>query len=141
MASELPLWYGRERGVDLIGFADIGDGGDADEPDNDSVSGSVLGTIVIGLLLGAGVAGIATVGTPLILAVLAGIASAAIVGWCFAAIAQVSTSEDASALAQATVATTDVIGEAAKLTVIILAFAVGIAFVLVLIGALSSDRR
>ena len=141
MASELPLWYGRERGVDLIGFADLGDGDDGGEPEGDRAGASVLGTFVIGMLLGLGVAVIAAVGAPLTLTVLAGIASAAIVGWCFVAIAQVSTSEDPSTAALITVAITAGIGEAAELIVIILAFAIGIIFILSLIGALSSDRR
>ena len=137
MASELPLWYGMERGSDLSEFASFEDDEVEEQGEHDVIRASVFGTLVIGIIIAASVAGMAASDLPLWSSVLAGLAGGSLVAWGLFSSWAAATAEEPSGAALFTVMVTAGIGDLVVLTVIVGGIVAGIA----LIAAVASSGR
>lgn len=140
MASELPAWYGRERGTDLSDY--YYEAGEIEETAGNPVQvrAGLSGTAVIALLLMAIVAGMGAGGVPVGFVVLVALASAGLVAWCLKAEWEVEHSENPGAAATMTAGLTNAIGEIVIIAIIIAAIVAVVLFIAGMIAALSSDR-
>lgn len=137
MATELPLWYGMERGSDLSEFASFEDDEGEEGGERDIIRASVFGTLVIAIIIAAAVAGMAASDLPLWSVVLAGLAGGFLVAWALFAAWETATSEEPRGVAAFTVMLTAGIGDIVVLTVVI----GGIALIIAAVIAASSGRR
>jgi len=140
MASELPAWYGQQRGTDLSDY--YYEAGELEEVSGNSVQvrAGLSGTAVIAMLLMAIVAGMGAGGVPVGLVVLAALASAGLVAWCLKAEWEVEHSDSPGAAATMTAGLTNAIGEIIIIAFVIAAIVAVVLFIAGLIAALSSDR-
>lgn len=140
MSAQLPLWFGRERGVDLSGLVDWEDEDGADDGPGllDGAGAAVLGFAVplaiIALVLAAGQ-------LPMYAMVMLGIAGAAWLTGGLAAGWLVTFSEDAPGWARTAVAVMTQMGKVVALMFIIASVVILLALVAGLILAMASDRR
>jgi len=141
VASELPLWYARERGVDLSSMVSFEDEDAEQAEEEDDMATSALGTVTTAVLIALGALAMVTSGVPLWATVLVGIAGAAWLALAFAALWNVAASEEPAPWAAITFSVTAGIGRLVVVTMIVAAIAAVIAVVLAFIAALAGDRR
>lgn len=142
MSSDVPLWFGRERGIDLTEFASFEDDEEEEgQGEYDVISSSVFGTIVVALVIAATIAVMTAATLPLWMVVLAGIAGAVLVAWALLASWQAANAEEPSGAAGFTVMVMAGIGDVVVVAAIIGGILAIVAVIIATVAALSSGRR
>ena len=141
MATELPAWYGLGIGSDISESASFEDDEAEEGGERDIIRASVFGTLVIGIIIAAAVAGMAASDLPLWSVVLAGLAGGCLVAWGLFAAWETATSEEPQGATAFTVMLTAGIGDIVVLTVVIGGLVAVFALVIGVLAAGSSGRR